>query len=427
MKNHHYILIAAIGLGCLAWLLFPTSPAPGNQNSETPKDVSNPPSKPAPPPLPEKYVTVAKTLAQKLLPSREAFTESAEKGGEGEALARLHEFVLSMKAAQSADEDLNYIAAIAAKGYEDNLASYEALKTLPDSPGFITDLLKAAALNHFGGPVVALKPIVDNLSKRNQREDAQTAALRTQAHAMEKIRAASLLLPRIVERRSPASAASADRFQIDFDESWGGSAPCDWLKVFNEGPDLTNATVRVTLHGQDNDTRENVHFVDYWPGKTWLHTRYDLGRVVLETEVWRTTVTNAATIDVDVWAPAVRWSGVYSYRGAELERDIETICEPLKLSAVYVPYEEGILLDTKSKLTLTMRGVPQLPTTRVIAVFEGETKQKSVTWDIDRWAADSKIELKLENDAVDFVPQRLAIRLEFPPHDAAWAGKLKFK
>lgn len=396
-------------------------------SAESPTAPATESSQSAPPALPEAYLAIAPTLAQKLLPDREAFAESAEKGGEGEALARLHEFVLSMKSARSDHEDLNYIAEIASKGYTDNLESYETLKSLPESPGFMGDLLKAAALNHFAGPVAALKPIVDNFSKRTDREEKQITALRAQALAMEKVRAASLLLPRIVEKHAPTAMAPAGRFQVDFDENWAGAASCDWLQLFNDGPALTNATVRTKLRGKDADTRENVHFVAHWPSKAWLHTRYDAGQIIMETEVWRTSVTNVTTIEVDIWSPSIRWKQTYAYQGAERDKDIESICESLKLKVSYTPYEEGIFLDRKSRLSLTMTGVPQLPTTQLTAVFEEDSKQETVSWTTNGWSAEKKMEFKIANDAIDFAPKKLGIRLEFPPNNAAWEKSFKFK
>lgn len=426
MKKQHYIIIAVIGLIGLALILTPKS-SPRNEAPPATRQTAHAKTVKEPPALPKEYLVIAETLAQKLHPNREQFTVSSENGGEAEALAKLHGNVLNLKGVQSQRQDLNYIADIGAQGFTEYVDGHRRIQTLPDPPGVLGDLVKAVAFNHFAGPVAALKPLANNLTMRGNLDDEKQSALRTQFHAMESVRAASLLLAKIAAGHSPETAAHPDRIRIDFDEGWGGSQDCDWLMLFNDGPEIANVTVRTKLVGGQSDVRENVHFVARWPAKSWLHTRYDMGVEIADQRIWQTTVLHVQSVELDVWSPTLRCKSSYAYDGKERDKDIVEICKPLKLSALYTPYEAGIIFDTKSKLTLTMTGVPRLPATRVTAIIEGESKQKAVTWNATFWNERAPIEFKLANDAIDFVPERLGIRLEFPPYDAAWEGKLKFK
>lgn len=415
MKKESYIVGGVLGAFVIIWLAasktkVPPSKAPQIETAAMPK-----PAPPAIPRLPKEYITIAETLAQRLLPSRDQFGKSAETGGEAEALARLHGFVLNLKSAQSAQNDLNYIAGVGSQGYSDYLEAHRRLSTLPDPPDWFVALVKAVALNHFAGPVAGARPVADNLANRANRDNAVQSAFRSQALAMEQIRAASILLPKIAKRHAPNETASPTRIRIDFDENWGATSDCDWLMLYNAGPDLSNVTVCTKLTGDADDTRENVHFVANWPGKTWLHTRYDEGQKIEGTDVWRTTVANVKTIEAELWSPALRWKTTYQYHGAELEKDIARICESVQFTGRFVPFEEGIFLDTESKLFLTMDGAPRFPFLNVAAEFSADNQSKAVSWTLKEWPAGKKFGFPLSGKGLGFVPNSIKLTFSFPP------------
>jgi hypothetical protein len=268
------ILNLAVIIGSAAFI------AGCGSNSGTPP--SSPPvvvRMPSVKPLPLEYRVLAEHLALEMKTSPNQFRDDK---GMPEIISELHSAVIGLRAIQSSDTDITYIATLGQDGLSDAVSRLERINSMPKPPSdgeMLVSSFFAGMLT--GDPVSGALAGGAIGNDADQKRNAVASEVLGLFAAVDKADAAHMMLPKIAEKYAATPSSAAGRIVIDIDESWGGFGPNDWLSINNSGPALEDCTIQVQLTGSTGQVRKNVHFVRQWPTNTWMYARYEPGQEIL--------------------------------------------------------------------------------------------------------------------------------------------------
>lgn len=394
----------------LLMLAFVTVTLVGCGKDETPStapytlpSVSTPSAKP----LPDEYRTLATIFAAEMKPSPDQFRDDK---GITEIMAEGHSAVLDLRAIESPDQDIMYIADQGEAACSEFLRRFERINALPKPPGagelFVGAFVDGCFGNVFGGYARVLDA--------EEKQNAIIAEVHPLIAAIEKGLAAQQMLPKVAEKYSATFCDSTRRIAVDFDESWGWFGPHDWLKIYNYGQPLKDCTIVVQLTGASGKVRKNVHFVKQWPAKSWMYARYEGGTKLLEKHVGRMTVDDVQKLDVTIYSPTFATLIEYTYKGPEHDQDVAKYCKDLRFTGRYQPFESGILWDTQRGVEFTLDGVDLIPKCRVYVTFRNGSQSKTWYWEHDYWKKGEKKSFITEKGDLTFDPTNIDMSVSFP-------------
>lgn len=266
-------------------------------------------------PLLPEYRTLAAHLSHELKPNVADFRDDKSLS---DIIAEGHAAILDLRAVQSDNPDINYIVAQATPALAETLRRLERINALPKPPSNGSVFFESFLHGLYGNVYAGYELGADADNKRKAILDEVTGL----SAAIEKLDATHLLLERVAERCSATGRSVPDRLVVDFDGAWNAWGPHDWCGLFNTGNDINDCTVIVELKGANGQTRKNVHFVKKWPGKSWLHARYESGTEVDGRQFGQTTVPDVASLRVRMLSPDFSTDMNYTYTGAEKTKDI---------------------------------------------------------------------------------------------------------
>jgi hypothetical protein len=200
---------------------------------------------------------------------------------------------------------------------------------------------------------------------------------------------------------------------VDIDESFTGVPAYDLLTLRNtSGRVVHNATILVELHGANNETVQNVHFVPAWQVGQPLFSHYGPGVQLANGYIGRFTVIGIREAVVSIWSDELRREGIlYTYIGAERDHDIERLLgNALKVKWQYVKGDAFII----RALHLTLVGVPSLPPHRVTAIFKRGSEAKPIWWDMKAWKEGEEKRFSPPTSLLPWDPTTIDLEISFP-------------
>lgn len=358
--------------------------------------------------LPPEYRVLAKTLAQETKTSPKAFRDNK---GPTEIIAEGHSAVLDLRGIKSTDTDIIYIAAQGDSAFTEAVRRMERLNALPKPPSMGSVMVESFVHGLYGNVLTGYAIGVE----ADKKQAAINAEFLGLVAAVEKADVAHLLLPRVAEKYSAPAAVNNGRIVADVDEIWGGSLSHDWLCLHNGGPEIEDCTILVEIKGKEGDFRKNVHFVPKWSSNTWIYSRYDIGKPVLNRVVGRMTVIGIDTVDISVYSPKFSTNFNYKYTGAEANKDIQKWCDTTKFSKNYRPFKAGVFWDDQRALHLRYDGgCGFLPKGNVVLTFKNGNQSKAWNWDFDSWFVNDWKLFETPKDGLTFDPETIDILITFP-------------
>ena len=317
---------------------------------------------------------------------------------------------MELRGISSSDRQITYIANEAEGAFSEAIRRLERISQLPKPPGAESIFFESFIHGFFGNPYYGYSLGKD----ADEKQKAIAVEAEAMIGAIDKADAVHQLLPKIAENYSASLGDSGDRISVDIAEAWGPVGPDDWFSIYNGGLPLDDCAIVVELTGVQGDIRKNVHFVEHWPGKSWMYARYNPGRVINGRPVGRMTVIGVQKADVTVLSPQFSTKGTYIYQGAEKDRDIATFCENLKFTGRYQPFEKGILWNTERGAKFTLDGLPFLPQCRVTVTFRTGFESKAWYWDFDSWRQGEEKTFNSPAGQLAFDPEHIDMSIEFP-------------
>ncbi|HEY3965178.1 MAG TPA: hypothetical protein VGM05_11555 [Planctomycetaceae bacterium] len=324
-------------------------------------------------------------------------------------LAEGHSAILSLRKLESSDEDINYITAQGLSAFTDAVAHIERIDELPQPDDATTVLIGSFVDGFFGN-------VEGGYNRGKEAEEKQSAIneeLQPLLAALAKGSAAQLLLPKVAEKFSATFCDSSSRIFVDFDEAWGPFGPFDQLSMNNDGPALEDCTIIVQLTGANGEIRKNVHFVKQWPARSWLGARYHPGETVLGRTTGRTSVALVKQVDITVMSPQFATLIRYLYSDGEREKDIAEICQNIRISGRYQPFQTGFLGNTQRGAVLVLDGVTFIPACDVNLTFRNAVQTRSFRWKIDSWKNGERKQFNTAEGQLTFEPHTIDIALAF--------------
>jgi hypothetical protein len=274
-------------------------------------------------------------------------------------IAKAKELLLDIRAMGNVDPELKAIAADVEQATEQGIECLETIKRLPPPPPAVSQIIRNL---YYGGTAQFQAAEKYDNAVQGQSADIQ-AQIRRLIEAVNRQKAAALMLPRIAKKLSGPAIQSKHPLRVDIDETWGFAGP-DWLTVVNaSGRTLNNCTVVVRLFGKDGEERDNVHFVETWPSGKTLYAAYDVGTRVLETTVDRQTVTLIQEVRTSLYCDELTATAIpYRYAGQERDKDITRyLNQMLKPKSSYQPFSKGLIWDTQRSVVVSFDGLQFLP------------------------------------------------------------------
>ena len=292
-------------------------------------------------PLPHEYRVLAESLAFVMAPTPDEFREDKDLAA---VLAESHTALLSLRGINSADVDIQYIAKEAEATYGDAVARFERLNALPKPASFVSVLTTSFVHGLYGNAYAGYAAGVESDAKQEKIANE----LRGLLAATDKATALQLMLPKVAQKYAATPSDPSGRFVIDIDEPWGWDGPFTWCGIHNAGPELEDCTIQVHLFGEGNESRKNVHFVRRWPAESWMYSRYEPGKQILDrAEAGKSTVTGIRRAELSVWSPNFTTTVPYTYAGSEKDKDVAKRCEKLTFVGHFQPYQRGRLWNTR--------------------------------------------------------------------------------
>lgn len=369
----------------------------------SPHVVGTPTSQPFPPEL----RVLAEQLAVDMKASPNDFRDNVPLA---QTLANLQATVLALQQIQSTDPAISAVAEKGLSVVKQLTAGFERLNALPKPPSsgeiFADSFIHGLYGNLFTPYARALEA--------DEQQRAIIAELQGLIAAVDQWDAVHLLLPQLVSNYAASPTTGSTRFQADIDEPWGGLGGPDWLHVYNSGAALDDCLVEVELVGATGEVRRNVHFVRRWPAQTWMSARYKAGQEFLGRVVDRRTVTQIQSATVRIWSPQFTTSIAYAYRGAERDKDIAKTCERLKVTGRYIPFQAGVLWNTRRGGAFTLQGLPELGTCQATVTFRKGWQTKGFTWDFSSWRDGEEKRFRPTEEDLTFDPNTIDLSISFP-------------
>jgi hypothetical protein len=311
----------------------------------------------------QRYAIVAKHLADSHLSSpdsRESHPNLAS------VIATCRAAVCDLKSQHPVDTDLRDLCDDGAASIEQLLSCIQSILELPRPPGDFEQFL-AGFVFGFTGQFSAFAEYDREIRKQNT---AMQVAIRRYIVAASRVRAATLLLPRIAKKLSgPATLSSP--LEVDIDEAVV-SGP-DLITLRNQsGRTLHNCTVVVALQGTREDTA-NIHFVDKWASGDKICARYDIGTTVLDQVVGRTTVSGIQNAMVSLYCDELSdKERPYQYVGAEKDKDVQRHLDSVTMFAHCRMFSRGLISTDPPAVVLCYSGRPILPKCKIaVECFDG--------------------------------------------------------
>ncbi|MDP1860999.1 MAG: hypothetical protein Q8K82_20160 [Gemmatimonadaceae bacterium] len=316
------------------------------------------------------------------------------------------------KAVGTSDGLLHRAAQDAAEAGNAMVQSQEALDGMAQDGGF--NEVVAAAFGYFTGqPAVILGAVGELLNKGDQRQQERIKF----AAALNRSRAAQLMLPEAAKAYAGAASTSGDIVSIDFDESFAGEGDTDKIVLVNtSGHELTHCTVLVEIRGKDGDVRQNVHYLDAWEAGGARFARYGIG-IESDSGVYgRRTVYGVQEVRLSAWADEARMEEfVYRYSGAERDKDLAAQLDGKMVIAAHY-YGSGRRGGPSRRIVLVLDGVQEIPahTLTLVATQAGHDAQRvPAASSQTRWRRSERRSFELDR-TFPLDPDALEIVITFP-------------
>lgn len=372
-------------------------------------------------PLPSEYRVVANYLSHDLKPSPKDFQK---KNKDMTAIiAEIHSAIMDLREVKSTDKDLLYIAKQGDDALTEAIKRIERLKGLP-KPQDLGSLIVESFIHGLFGNVYAGYALGTDADKKQK---AILDEIKGLAVALEKADAIHLLLPKVAERYA-APISPNRRIKVDFNGSWYGLIPNDWIAIYNAGDELEDCTIVVEMRGADGEIRKNVHFVPKWSGNSWLYGCYSPGTDLDGCIIGKMKVENVETVEVTILSPKFSTKVSYTYHGAERDKDIAECCKNITLGWEYLPFEMGVVFpDTQRGIRLTLTDYPYLGKCRVTVTFKRGNDSKSWYWNLDSWKKNEEKTFRTPAGGLKWDPETVEVVLSFPRTDYKHIWVLKVK
>jgi hypothetical protein len=361
-------------------------------------------------PLPPEYRVLAESLAFAMAPTTDEFRENKDVSA---VLAESYAALLSFRGIDSADVDIQYIAKEAEASCADALARFERLNTLPKPESFVSVFATSFIHGLVGNADAGYAAGVEADAKQEKLANE----LRGLLAATDKARALQLMLPKVAQKYAATPSKSSGRLMIDIDEPWGWDGPFTWCGIYNAGPKLEDCTIQVHLVGAGNESRKNVHFVRHWPAKSWMYSRYEPGRQILDrADAGNTTVKGIRRAEISLWSPTFTTTLPYTYEGSERDNDAAKRCEQLTFVGRFQPHQGGRLWNTRMGVEFTLDGVAFIPECEVRVTYRSGSKSVTPpwTWEIGKWTKGQKRHFDTADGDVGFEPEQIDMTITFP-------------
>jgi hypothetical protein len=368
-------------------------------------------------PLPPEYITLANQLADPI--NNQASTSKKEFA---QVLAAANSALLDFSAIKSDDREIQFVAQEATAGCRDFVDSLKRSELLPRPPGDFPVFLESFVYGYFG----QLSAAVQQGQKYQAQADALIAEGRVAATAVQQVKAAQLLLPRIARRFCGPAVENGQALLVNLYPRWGCYSKFDVLELTNntaqQSPPLHNCTIKVKLEAANGEAVENVHFIRAWKQGESMNAQYwgglDLGTGKL---VCRQTLNDISKVTVSLWCDELTQEDIVAvYTQADRAAQITERCRPLDFRLSYRPFAAGALFNDERGIYATMGGLPYIPPCRVQVTFR---KQKdsdpmsdgtvSRVWDVtNNWTEGSSMLFSSKDFTWD--PAVVEISVSFP-------------
>lgn len=365
-------------------------------------------------PLPAEYSAVGETIAMPFQRSPEDNRDVSPV----EAEAEIRVWASRLLSVESDDVEIANIAKQGHVAFQDLMTRVERIKNLPQPPGFLSQIATSAATGFYSGfsgdprgVAVGFSKIQDNQAK----ESAVVEEFKGMIAAADTIDAIHMSWSGIAEKYAATPSDPDGKMVVDLDAAWGPHGPQDRLKLHNTGTSsLENCTIEVVLLGAGGKSRKNVHFVRDWPANSWLYTRYEPGRQILDRpDVFRTTIPDIQSIRITLLSPKFTTTVNYQYQGEQKDQDIARWCHGLSLVGRYQPFEKGLLWNTERGVDFTLDGIESIPDFTAHVTFRNGKMSNGLLIYHDGW---KKGETKAFNPAkgeLTFDPTHIDVELSF--------------
>jgi hypothetical protein len=371
------------------------------------------------PSLPDKYVVLAKVLADdiKLSP-----TEPDPKPDADQIIGQARQASFDLQHASSNDPQLDSIAREASDAFSTAMNQCLTLQSLPKPQGAGDDFAESFVRGLLGGHGAGAQ-----LDRNVSRREDIVSTVRGLIATCSRLDADKILLPRVASRYAGPQASDDHCLDIDYDGVWGPHGPDDWLTLRNtSGLALHHCTIQVELLGEDGEVRQNVHFVSDWPRDTFVYAKYCPGRELLDETVNRRLVKRCASLKLSIWCDELSREAIsYTYAGAERDKDVARYCAPAVVSAAYEPPSKLSLWNRSGTATLILDGVDFFPPSHAQLTFHRGDNELSYSCDVSEWKKGEK--KKFEAKGLQWDPESVDVGLSFDDTNFTWHCSRQFQ
>ncbi len=145
-----------------------------------------------------------------------------------------------------------------------------------------------------------------------------------------------------------------------------------------------------------------------------LYARYDAGKNVNGRIVNRETVYGIQKAELTIFSPQFSTKGTYVYQGINKDKHIAMICEDIKITGRYQPFEKGIVWNTERGAKFWLDGVGFIPKCQVTLTFRKGSESRSWDWNFDSWRKGEEKSFDTPVGQLTFDPDYIDMLISFP-------------